>query len=273
MVKDDSLLAFLQFRSKTIAQGSFEARLNSLSAEDLERLIGDFVREEALYREARALGLDKKDFGVRQRMIRQLEFINQGVVSSAIELTDNDLQNYFKRNQERYYEPSTITFTHVFLSTDRHGDEGAEKMAQATLEELNGALSGTLPIHEAPARGDRFLYRQSYVNREAAEIKSHFGSEMRKQLFALEPDDMIWRGPIRSRYGYHLVLVTKKRERYLPGFQELRKRLEIDAFQARLEEGLQRIESSVVESYFVVVDDELKERLEKGRLEATEKPE
>ncbi len=274
VVNDDSLVSLLQLRSKVFAPESFEARLDSLPAGELKRLIDDFVRQEALYREAKALGLDEKDFGVRQRMISQLEFINQGVVSSAIELADDDLKDYLERNKQRYYEPPKITFTHVFLGTERRSDEDARQRAQATLNELNGASSGNpVPFHLAPAHGDRFLYGQNYVNQEASEIKSHFGNEMQRQLFALQSDDKTWRGPFRSPYGYHLVLVTKQTNRYLPSFEELRRRLAVDAYREKLDEELRRIESSVVKSYSVELDDALKERLEKEGLEAADKPE
>ena len=278
VVDDAALLTFLQLRSKAFLPEQFEARLVGLPAGELKRLIDDFVRQEALYREAKALGLDEKDFGVRQRMISQLEFINQGVVSSAIELADDDLEDHLERNKQRYYEPPKITFTHVYFGTERHGDEGARQRSQATLKELNGASSGKpVPFHVAPAHGDRFLYRQNYVNQEASEIKSHFGGEMQRQLFALQPDDKTWRGPFRSSYGYHLVLVTKQTDRYLPSIEELRQRLTVDVYQKKLDEELRRIESSVVESYSVELDDALKERLEadpftEEDLEAADKP-
>ena len=229
-------------------------------------MIDEFVRDEALYREAKALGLDEKDFGVRQRVIRQLEFINQGVVSSAIELTEDDLRKYLEENQEKYREPPTITFTHVFLSTDRPGEETAEQRARTTLQELNGESNGvSVPFHEAPAHGDRFLYSRNYVNKNAGEIKSHFGHEMQERLFALEPNDKAWRGPFQSLYGYHLVLVTKKTESFVPSFQELRDRLQTDAFQKRLDAELSVIERSVIDGYLVSVDHDLKERLDVGK--------
>jgi len=274
VVDDDALVAFLQLRSRTFAPESFEERLDSLPASELGRLIDDFVREEALYREAKALKLDEKDYGARQRIIRQLGFINQGVVSSSIELSEDDLRSYLDRNKQRYHEPPTITFTHVFLGAERSGDSAALQRAKHKLEELNGASNGEpVPFHAATAHGDRFLYRQNYVRQEAGEIKSHFGIEMQQQLFSLQPDDRSWRGPFRSSYGYHLVLLTKQTERHLPGFEELRRRLEADAYRERLDEELRRIEISVVKSYSVELDEVLKGRLEKRSLEATDDPE
>ena len=89
----------------------------------------------------------------------------------------------------------------------------------------------------------------------------------------LQPDDKTWRGPFRSPYGYHLVLVTKQTDVYLPSFEELRRRLEMDAYQARLDEELRQIENSVIRGYSVEIDDALTDRLEKGGLEAADKPE
>jgi peptidyl-prolyl cis-trans isomerase C len=270
VVSDDALVALLRFRTKVYASEPFEAQYESLSTAELQQLVDEFVRVEALYREAMALGLDKQDLGLRQRLISQLEFIHQGVVSSAIELSDDDLREYLDRNKNRYGEPPTITFTHVFFSNERRGGDDAMADSQATLKQLNSESGVPVAFHEAPKFGDRFLYGQNYVNEQASEIRSHFGREMQQQLFALDPDDVTWRGPFHSPYGYHLVLVTKRVDRYLPSFAELRPRLLKDAYRARVDEQLRQLELSVVESYIVELDDPLKSRLEMRTLEPVE---
>ena len=261
VVDHDALAAFLQLRSKAIADD--DTMISQLSPAELKELIDDYVRDEALYREAKALGLDVKDVGVRQRMVRQLEFINRGVVASSIELTDDDLREFLKNNEQRYLEPPSITFTHVFLNAERHGEVVARQRAESLLRELNGAGGGVpVAFHEAPAHGDRFLYHQNYVDREESEIKSHFGPDMGEKLFALTPDDKAWRGQYRSPYGYHLVLVTRRAPPYLPPFEELRRRLESDAYLARLDRDLRRIESKVIKGYSVEIDEALRNRIE-----------
>ena len=58
VVDRDALLTFMQYRSRVFDPGRFEDALDSLPQADLQALIDDYVLEEALYREAKALRLD-----------------------------------------------------------------------------------------------------------------------------------------------------------------------------------------------------------------------
>ena len=73
VVDRDRLLTFMQNRARTFGAERFEEILDNLPEDELQALIDDYVREEALYREAKALNLDKNDYTSRQRLIRQLE--------------------------------------------------------------------------------------------------------------------------------------------------------------------------------------------------------
>jgi peptidyl-prolyl cis-trans isomerase C len=258
-VDGERLLTFQQFNSKTTAPEGTDAGLDALSSEEFERLIEDFVRQEALYREAKALGLDSNDPTFRRMLIGRLNSVNQMVISSGVQLSERDLEDYLAAHEDRYSIPPAVTFTHVFFSRDRHGDEAALALARAKLDELN---TGRVPFHGAPSHGDRFLYHPNYVRKDAAEIASHFGDAMQRELFALDADDTRWIGPLRSPYGYHLVMVAATSAGYTPKLEEIRRRVEADAYQTRVEEELERIANSIVESYDIVVDKGLRARLD-----------
>lgn len=252
VVDRDRLLTFMQYRSKVFQPDRFEEMLDNLPEEELQALIDDYVREEALYREAKALKLDENDYGSRRRLIRQLEFINQGFISATVTLSESDLQRYLDTHEERYYVPSKITFTHVFFNAERHGDDEAHALARVKLNELN---ESQVPFHVGLSHGDRYLYHRNYVNKEADEIASHFGNAMQGQLFALDADDKAWRGPFRSTYGFHLVMVTKQTAGYGPALSEVRGRVEQDAIQGRVRMELDEINQAIVDAYEVEVVD------------------
>ena len=87
---------------------------------------------------------------------------------------------------------------------------------------------------------------------------------MQAQLFAQDADEKIWRGPFRSLYGYHLVMVTRLTVGYVPSLAEVRRRVEQDAMQARMKKELDRISQSIVDAYEVEVVDVLKQDLPSG---------
>ena len=121
VVDRDALLRFVQFRSKAFNPEVASARLDSLSDEELSLLIDDYVREEALHREALALGMDQNDYVIKQRLIQSLQFITNCFVSAAVDVSDEEILDYYEATREDYYVDPYATFTHVYFSNDRHG--------------------------------------------------------------------------------------------------------------------------------------------------------
>ena len=112
-VDRDALLTFVQFRSKAFNPEVAAARLDALGDAELARLIDDYVREEALHREALALGMDQNDYVIKQRLIQSLQFITNGFVSAAVDVSDEEIAEYYEANRDYYYVDPYVTFTHV----------------------------------------------------------------------------------------------------------------------------------------------------------------
>ena len=78
LVDRAALLTFVQYRMRAFEPELAAARLDGLSDLERERLIADYVREEALHREALALGMDSGDYIIKRRLIQKVEFLAQG---------------------------------------------------------------------------------------------------------------------------------------------------------------------------------------------------
>jgi peptidyl-prolyl cis-trans isomerase C len=66
--------------------------------QELNGLINQFVREDILYREAVAMGLDKDDPITRRRMAQKLEFLSKDIASLK-EPQAGELVSYFEANR------------------------------------------------------------------------------------------------------------------------------------------------------------------------------
>ena len=248
VVDRDNLLTFVQFRARAFEPGAAAAYLDKLQGAELDRLIDDYVREEALHRQAIALGVDENDYVIKRRMIQSVEFITNGFVTAALDLEDDDVEAYFESNKDDYYISPFVTFTHVFFGKDERGPDATLAMAEAKLAELNAAR---VPFAEAPGHGERFPYFLNYVERDPEFVASHFGRRMSEELFALEPDDAKWRGPFESPYGFHLVLLSRKVEGRFPDLEELIDRVRDDAEQAELDRMQDEAIRGIVNTYEV----------------------
>lgn len=250
VVDREALLTFIQFRSKAFERGTFEARLDALPDDELERLIDDYVREEVLHREALALGLDGNDYIIKRRLIQKLEFITQGFAEAAAQMDEAAVETYFETNKDDYYVAPSVTFTHVFFDAERHGPDQAQAWAEAKLMELNGAR---VPFADAPKHGDRFLYHLNYVERTPDYVASHFGSPMAEAIFDLERTEGEWHGPYESPYGFHLVMTTKMEAGRYPALEEIYERVADDARRADMRRKTEEVIRQIVDSYDVEI--------------------
>jgi parvulin-like peptidyl-prolyl isomerase len=204
------------------------------------------VREEALYREALSLGLDKNDYVIKRRMIQSVEFITDGFISAQTEVSEEDARAYYETHRGDYYVEPSVTFTHVFFDAERHGRDRADELAAQKLAQLNAER---VSFTEAPQHGDRFLYLLNYVERVPDFVESHLGAELREAIFALAPDEHTWVGPFKSQYGSHLVLLVKKTEGSYAAFEDVEDLVRQDAERAVTEEKQAEAIDVIIESY------------------------
>lgn len=250
LVDQEALLTFIQYRIKAFNPSLAKQKLEALSDEELDQLIGDYVREEVLHREALALGLDEDDYVIRRRLVQKLEFITEGFAEAGADLDGAAVQRYFDANKADYYVEPYVTFTHVFFQTEDRPREQARALAEKELQKLN---RNGVPFSDAPQHGDRFLYHVNYVERTPDYVGSHFGPAMATALFALEPNEFVWRGPFDSAYGVHLVLLTTNEPGREPELAELEGRVREDARRVRVREETEAAIADVVEAYDVRV--------------------
>jgi parvulin-like peptidyl-prolyl isomerase len=248
VVDRDALLTFVQYRIKAFNPALAEHKLSSLSDEELQRLIDDYVREEVLHREALLLGLDEDDYVIRRRLVQKLEFITEGFAESSVNVDDAALLRYFEANKADYYVEPYVTFTHVFFQTEDRPREEARAMAEKELVELNRKA---VLFSDAPKHGERFLYHVNYVERTPDYVASHFGPDMTAALFELEPNDLLWRGPFDSAYGVHLVMLTTNQPGREPDLAELEGRVREDARRAAIREETEAAIREIVGTYDV----------------------
>ncbi len=248
VVDRNALLTFVQYRSKAFNPEVAASRLDALNETELQLLIDDYVREEALHREALALGMDESDYVIKQRLIQSLKFITNGFVSSAVDVSDEEVAEYYEENKDDYYVDPYATFTHVYFSSDRHGAEEAKALAGAKLEQLNAE---NVPFSESTRHGDRFLYNVNYVERTEEFVASHFGRSMAAEVFALEADEATWHGPFESAYGYHLVMLTRRVDGVQPPLEEIYDAVREDALRLALIRANDKAEQAIVETYDV----------------------
>lgn len=206
--------------------------------QELDGVIGAFVREDILYRQAVAMGLGEDDPITRRRLAQKLEFLTNDIALFR-EPVEGELQQYFQDNQELYREPGLITFSQVFLDPDKR-DAATLADARELLARLKSAGD---PDGATLDAGDSFMLQSYYREVSESDIRRQLGSGFSEAVMQLAPGR--WHGPVLSGYGVHLVYVYERREAPSPLFDNVRQyvlqnwqREQQELFNAKFYEGL-----------------------------------
>jgi parvulin-like peptidyl-prolyl isomerase len=182
--------------------------------EEMQSLVEDRVREEILYRESLALGLDQGDAIVKRRLAQKIEFLAEDT-SVLRDPGAAELKVWFEQNRGWFAQPGRMSFRHVYFSLDRRGDRAQDAAAKAL-----GKLAGQPADSPAAANaGDRFMFQEYYADRDPEQLAGVFGTKFAQALFQLKPG--VWQGPVESGLGWHLVFVNSITPGRVPAFEEI----------------------------------------------------
>ena len=209
--------------------------------EELAGLIETYVRDEVYYREAVAMGLDRNDPAMRQRMRLKLEFLLEDL--GAMQAPGDDvLTAYLQEYQEKFHEEERISFYQVYLNPARRQDLEADAMR--LLDRLNRGIP--------PASvGDSTLVQGEYRLLTQNDVAHQFGEDFARQVTALAPG--AWHGPLYSGLGGHLVKVTERQDGRLPELAEIRSQVEREYLAQRRQEMKDIAYERLRENYVVVI--------------------
>jgi peptidyl-prolyl cis-trans isomerase C len=182
--------------------------------EELQDIVEDKVREEVLFREALAMGLDKDDTIVKRRMAQKMQFLAEDV-AAAHEPSPAELKTWFEKNSNKFALPSRISFRHLYFSPDKRGKNARENATKVLAKIAGQPEDSKLAISLA----DPFMFQDYYGDRAPEALAKEFGPPFAVAVERLKPSS--WQGPIESGYGWHLVFVDTVIPGRIPAFEEL----------------------------------------------------
>lgn len=213
---------------------------------ELDGLVEDYIREEVLYREALAMGLDKDDTIVRRRMRQKLEFLTSDA-SAIVAPTEQDLQRWLNRNPEMFRVEPAIAFSQIYFNSGRLG-EPAFTIASKALAQLGdaGQRSGSVEL------GDATMLPSEMALSSVSEIGRVFGDDFARQVAQLAPGH--WMGPVQSTYGWHLVRVSEHTEGGSRPLSEVRESVQREWQAARSREVVDSTYARLRGKYVVAIE-------------------
>ena len=238
-VSRTQLIEYMQGKARLYDGRSFAQAYDALSPAERRQLVDEYVRQEALYREARAIQLDEADPLVRNRLVQQMDLMVRDQALSGSEISAAEVAAYFSDHADDYARQATVTFTHVFIDSQRRPAD-ADAVAARELQFLQ---RGNIAPEDALERGDRFPYQRNYAAMSQASLVPELGEEVAAAVFAAPIGS--WTGPLRSPLGLHLIRVGSRTAAQTPAFAQVRDIVTRDALQAKRsrlgEEAVRRV--------------------------------
>lgn len=227
-----------QARITALATGFQRTWQRTPDAAELSALVDNWVREEILYREGIALGLDQDDPVVRTRMALKMNFLADVLLPETT--AEQDLQNWLEQHPEDYTLPTRYSFRQVFFDPQHHGDDLDARIADAR-SQLNGDS-------QEPA-GDATLLPAALENASSAQVSRIFGHAFATAL-ANQPV-AAWSNPVETGFGIHLIYLRDRQEGRLPELAEVSSAVSRDLAHTRSEQARDRFYQTLRERYIV----------------------
>lgn len=155
------------------------------NAEELRALRQVWLDNEVLYREGLALGLDKGDIAIRERVIfKALSMVDANTKRPDVD--EPTVREWFEKNRARYDQPARYDFQEAVLA-----GESSEAAVRSFVSALN---SGTAPDAEAGLR--------VFTARPHGNVVQSYGEDFATALVASPPGE--WRA-IQSKEGWRAM--------------------------------------------------------------------
>lgn len=161
------------------------ARGRAPNAAELKALRQVYLDNEVLYREGIAMGLDKGDTAIRERVIFKALAMVEAGTKPPVQAADT-LQKWFEKNRSRYDNPMRLTFDEAVFA-----GPSTEQAVQGFVKALN---QGEAPELQAGLR----VFR----DRPVKTVVESYGENFANALAALPPN--VWHA-LKDKQGWRAV--------------------------------------------------------------------
>ena len=209
------------------------------AGQELAGLVESYIRDEILYREGTALGLDRDDPVIKRRVRQKLDVMAEEQLARDVP-TDAELAAYLAQHADRFTRPGTVSFEQIYFP------------ATAAAAELEAARASAVRGADPARLGQSSMLPPRAENVPLDLAARDFGDEFAAGIAKLPLNE--WAGPVRSGFGQHLVRVTARTKAIVPKLDDVRaavaRELENERRLASLAESYRKLRSQ----YEVVIE-------------------
>lgn len=169
-------------------------------------------------------------------------------VTGEIELSENELRNYYQQNRQQFTDPEQVEARHILIDVEERGEAAARERAEDVLSQLeDGADFCELAAEYSDGPTADNCGELGYFTRQ------EMVEEFSESAFALEVGE--FSQPVQSNFGFHVIEKLDHQEEGEASFEDVRPdieaQLEMEQEQQQVQEHVMRlVEEAEIERNF-----------------------
>ncbi len=182
-----------------------------------------------------------------QRMLRDareriLSFSYMRRLIDKIEISDEEAQKYYEAHMNEFAAPEMVKARHILLKDEAEANRLKDQLdSGADFEEM--ARQKSADPATAPRGGDL-----GWVTR------GRFVPEFEQAVFNIEKGQIV--GPVKTTFGYHIILLEDKRPRQQRSFEESKETVVQKLKEGKARELEESVKRKLREEYSVVLNEQ-----------------
>lgn len=205
---------------KVITAEDIEAAINSLdqfqrqqfdSEEGRKRILADLINQELFYLDALERKMDEDEKFVKEMELVKSNMLKQYAINSclaSVEVTDDEMLKYYEDNKDRFVNPETVSAKHILVDSEEKAKEIEEKLKKKEISFEDAAVE----------------YSSCPSNMNGGELgtfgRGQMVPEFEEAAFELPVGKVS--SPIKTQFGYHLVVVNEHSDASQAEYEEVK---------------------------------------------------
>lgn len=247
-MKENKVLATVN--GKEITENELEMFLQNLAPqvaaqfsgeEGRKKLLQELVNQELFYLDAIENNLDKDEDFVNELEAVKISLLKQYAVAktlNGITATEEEIQEFYNKYKDTFRKPESLRASHILVDD--------EEAALNIISEIKDGLE----FSEAAKK-----YSKCPSNVNGGDLgyftKGRMVPEFENAAFELNKGEMS--KPVKTQFGYHIILVTDKKEASDSSIEEVRDELERQIIIVKQNSAYNKKVTELTNKYKVVI--------------------
>lgn len=217
-------------------------RQSYLSTEDgKKQLLEEMIAFELVYNYAKDSGMENEKEYIELLEKAKKEILTQTAISKVmaeVTVSDEEIKDYYKANQQMFAEPEMVNAKHILVETKEKAEEIINEIKNGLNFEDAAQKYSSCPSKAQGGSLGRFA-------------KGQMVPEFEDAAFSLEIG--VVSEPVKTQFGYHLIKVEEKVEGSIKNFDEVKNMIKNNLLQQRQTFKYSQLNSELKEKYSVEI--------------------